>query len=44
LLKIAFDSGELLLDQKRFDEAVEKFDKAIEIEKAKYAPTIIISS
>jgi import receptor subunit TOM70 len=28
-------SGELLLDQGRFEEAVEKFDKAIELEKAK---------
>jgi mitochondrial import receptor subunit TOM70 len=27
--------GELLLDQGRFQEAVEKFDKAIELEKAK---------
>lgn len=28
--------GELLLDQQRFQEAVEKFDKAIELEKQKY--------
>jgi len=28
-------SGELLLDQQRFDDAIEKFDKAIELEKAK---------
>ena len=29
-------SGELLLDQQRFEDAVEKFDKAIELENAKY--------
>jgi len=29
-------SGELLLDQGRFEEAVEKFDKAIELEQKKY--------
>jgi predicted RNA polymerase sigma factor len=28
-------SGELLLDQTRFQEAVEKFDRAIELEKKK---------
>jgi len=28
-------SGELLLDQQRFDDAIEKFDKAIELEKTK---------
>jgi import receptor subunit TOM70 len=28
--------GELLLDQGRFEEAVEKFEKAVELEKAKY--------
>lgn len=33
-------SGELLLDQQRFQDAVEKFDKAIEIEKSKYVPRI----
>ncbi len=26
-------SGELLLDQKRFEDAIEKFDRAIELEK-----------
>ncbi|KIJ57455.1 hypothetical protein HYDPIDRAFT_44915 [Hydnomerulius pinastri MD-312] len=30
--------GELLLDQQRFQDAVEKFDRAIELEKAKYPP------
>lgn len=30
------DSGELLLDQQRFEDAVEKFDRAIELEKLKY--------
>jgi import receptor subunit TOM70 len=29
-------SGELLLDQGRFEDAIEKFDKAIEIEKTKW--------
>ena len=33
---MVFSSGELLLDQQRFEEAVEKFDKAIELEKLKY--------
>lgn len=28
-------SGELLLDQQRFQDAVEKFDRAVELEKAK---------
>jgi len=28
-------SGELLLDQQRFPDAIEKFDRAIEIEKEK---------
>lgn len=28
-------SGELLLDQQRFEDAVEKFDRAVELEKAK---------
>jgi len=28
-------SGELLLDQQRFEDAVEKLDKAIELENAK---------
>ena len=28
-------SGELLMDQQRFEEAVEKFDKAFELEKSK---------
>jgi import receptor subunit TOM70 len=30
--------GELLLDQQRFQDAVEKFDRAIELEKAKFPP------
>ncbi|KIN96739.1 hypothetical protein M404DRAFT_927158 [Pisolithus tinctorius Marx 270] len=30
--------GELLLDQQRFDDAVEKFDRAIELDKAKSPP------
>ncbi|KAJ2913263.1 hypothetical protein MD484_g7151, partial [Candolleomyces efflorescens] len=33
--------GELLLDQQRFSDAVEKFDKAIEIEKAKPSPNVL---
>jgi len=33
--------GELLLDQQRFEEAVEKFDKAIELEKAKSPPNVL---
>ncbi|KAF8183633.1 ADP/ATP carrier receptor [Pholiota molesta] len=33
--------GELLLDQGRFEEAVEKFDKAIELEKAKSPPNVL---
>ena len=28
-------SGELLLDQQRFDDAAEKFDKAFELERGK---------
>ena len=32
----AFGSGELLLDQQRYPDAIEKFDRAIEIERAKY--------
>ena len=31
----AFYSGELLLDQQRFQDAVEKFDRAIELERQK---------
>ncbi|KAF9240837.1 mitochondrial outer membrane translocase receptor TOM70 [Melanogaster broomeanus] len=30
--------GELLLDQQRFEDAVEKFDRAIELEKVKFPP------
>jgi import receptor subunit TOM70 len=30
------ESGELLLDQQRFQDAVEKFDRAIDLEKAKW--------
>lgn len=33
---VAQSSGELLLDQQRFQDAVDKFDRAIEIEKAKF--------
>ncbi|CAA7263732.1 unnamed protein product [Cyclocybe aegerita] len=33
--------GELLLDQQRFEEAVEKFEKAIEIEKTKTPPNVL---
>ena len=33
---VVINSGELLLDQQRFQDAVEKFDRAIELEKAKY--------
>ena len=32
----ALGSGELLLDQQRYPDAIEKFDRAIEIERAKY--------
>lgn len=28
-------SGELLLDQQRYPDAIEKFDRAVEIERAK---------
>lgn len=31
-------SGELLLDQGRFQDAIEKFDRAIELERTKSAP------
>jgi import receptor subunit TOM70 len=34
-LHISANSGELLLDQGRFEDAIEKFDKAIELEKSK---------
>ncbi|EIN04478.1 ADP/ATP carrier receptor [Punctularia strigosozonata HHB-11173 SS5] len=34
--------GELLLDQGRFEDAVEKFDKAIELEKAKPPPMNVL--
>jgi import receptor subunit TOM70 len=33
--------GELLLDQTRFQEAVEKFDKAVELEKANARPNVL---
>ncbi|KAF8870148.1 mitochondrial outer membrane translocase receptor TOM70 [Gymnopilus junonius] len=33
--------GELLLDQGRFEDAVEKFDKAIEVEKTKTPPNVL---
>ncbi|TFK25899.1 ADP/ATP carrier receptor [Coprinopsis marcescibilis] len=33
--------GELLLDQQRFEDAVEKFDRAIEIEKGKPTPNVL---
>ncbi|EJD00277.1 TPR-like protein [Fomitiporia mediterranea MF3/22] len=35
--------GELLLDQKRFEDAIEKFDRAIEIEKAKNPPINVLA-
>lgn len=34
--------GELLLDQQRFQDAVEKFDRAIELEKEKYAMPLLL--
>ena len=34
------DSGELLLDQGRFAEAIEKFERAIELENEKYVPCL----
>jgi len=33
-------SGELLLDQHRFEDAVEKFEKAVELEKEKYVKAL----
>ncbi|TRM66757.1 mitochondrial outer membrane translocase receptor TOM70 [Schizophyllum amplum] len=33
--------GELLMDQQRFEDAVEKFDKAFEIEKTKRSPNVL---
>ncbi|KAL1674312.1 hypothetical protein EV122DRAFT_269598 [Schizophyllum commune] len=33
--------GELLMDQQRFEEAVEKFDKAFELEKSKRSPNVL---
>jgi hypothetical protein len=33
---MVFSTGELLLDQQRFEEAVKKFDKPIELEKLEY--------
>lgn len=35
---VFYFSGELLLDQGRFEDAIEKFDKAIELEKSKAPP------
>ncbi|KAL5521946.1 TOM70 [Sanghuangporus sanghuang] len=35
--------GELLLDQKRFEDAIDKFDRAIEIEKSKAPPTNVLA-
>ncbi|KAI5116078.1 hypothetical protein M0805_009288 [Coniferiporia weirii] len=35
--------GELLLDQKQFEEAIEKFDRAIELEKAKAPPINVLA-
>lgn len=37
------NSGELLLDQKRFEDAIEKFDRAIEIEKAGKPPINVLA-
>lgn len=34
-------SGELLLDQQRFEDAAEKFDRAIELEKLKPTPNVL---
>jgi import receptor subunit TOM70 len=34
-------SGELLLDQQRFQDAVEKFDRAIELERQKCVRNLI---
>ena len=36
-----FASGELLLDQQRYEDAVEKFDRAIELEKLKSTPNVL---
>ena len=36
-------SGELLLDQQRFDDAIDKFDRAIEIELAKYVLFFLVT-
>lgn len=35
LLPTVVSSGELLLDQGRFQDAIDKFDRAIELEKTK---------
>ncbi|KAH8111616.1 TPR-like protein [Phellopilus nigrolimitatus] len=35
--------GELLLDQKRYEDAIEKFDRAIELEKAKTPPINVLA-
>lgn len=40
---LTFCSGELLLDQGRFQDAVEKFEKAIEIENAKPPPMNVLA-
>lgn len=38
LSEVVFYSGELLLDQQRFQDAVDKFDRAVELEKEKCVP------
>jgi import receptor subunit TOM70 len=35
MISFFHQSGELLLDQQRFQDAVEKFDRAIELERQK---------
>ncbi|KAG5352015.1 hypothetical protein C0989_004211 [Termitomyces sp. Mn162] len=40
-LAVAQYNGELLLDQQRYEDAVEKFDRAIELEKLKPTPNVL---
>ncbi|KAG6895158.1 hypothetical protein C0992_002875 [Termitomyces sp. T32_za158] len=40
-LAVAQYNGELLLDQQRFEDAAEKFDRAIELEKLKPTPNVL---
>ena len=37
-------SGELLLDQQRYPDAIEKFERAVEIERAKYVDIALRSA